>query len=126
MTICENYPEHGSLISNCPMCGAPVCCPKCCDGMRLDLESKLKIGVSIKLGSGFLDAHSNFLPPDSIITLVRGSFDHDNGLYCETQYAPSIWNEDQKEFDSIYHLFENDLSGFRDCEILEPKQKEIE
>jgi len=27
--FCEKHPDV-NLISNCPICGAPVCCPVCC------------------------------------------------------------------------------------------------
>lgn len=82
-----------------------------------ELEKKLIVGAKIKLGEKYCKEHA--CQAGEIITLVEGEFDHDNGLYSETQTAPSVWYEHQKEFDSIYHLFENDLSGFEDCEILE-------
>ena len=30
-SFCEEGHPETHLISNCPQCGAPVCCPKCCD-----------------------------------------------------------------------------------------------
>lgn len=84
------------------------------------LEKTLKVGTKIKLGE---KCCSECFPNESfksgdIIELVEGYFEYDNGLYTDTQTAPSIWNEDMKEFDSIYHMFENDLSGFLDSEVI--------
>lgn len=53
-----------------------------------------------------------------IIELIKGTFERDNGLYCYDVTAPSIWDEEEKDFDSIYHLFGNDLQRFSDCEIV--------
>lgn len=58
------------------------------------------------------------LKEGEIIILIQGQFDEYNGLYDETVYAPSIWNDEQKEFDSIYHIFGNDLGDFLDSEII--------
>lgn len=82
-----------------------------------ELEAKLIIGVKIKIGEKYADFVGT-KDAGEIVTLVQGSFDYDNGLYTETQTAPSIWNEEEKDFDSIYHLFGNDLTDFMDCEIL--------
>ena len=86
--------------------------------MVKDLEKKLTVGTKIKLGPKFCEYANNAFKPGKIIELLEGFFDFENGLYTETQTAPSIWNKDMREFDSIYHLFENDLSGFLDCEII--------
>lgn len=80
------------------------------------LESRLVVGVKIKLGRNCAEAI--FSEEGEILELVEGHFEYDNGLYTETQTAPAIWDEEAKEFHSIYHLFENDLSGFMDSEIL--------
>ena len=53
-----------------------------------------------------------------IIELIEGHFEHDNGLYTEDQTAPSIWDEKQKDFESIYHLFGNEFENFLDCEVV--------
>ena len=76
----------------------------------------LKVGDKIKIGRIFAK-HFNF-EPGEIIELIEGEFDDYNGLYNFTSFAPAIWNEEQKEFDSIYHLFGNDLENFMDCEIV--------
>lgn len=88
-----------------------------------ELEKKLIVGTKIKLGPKFCKHANDAFMPGQIIELVEGSFDFDNGLYTEIQTAPSIWNEDMKEFDSIYHVFENDLCLFMDCEIITDNQR---
>ena len=89
-----------------------------------ELESKLTVGVSIKLGKEYCKHN----PKDTgkIITLVNGYFEYDNGLYEETHECPSVWNKKLEEFDSIYHMFGNDLSGFKDCEIVDTQRKDNE
>ena len=84
------------------------------------LEAILVVGAKIKLGKKCCEHCFKSGPhkPGDIIELIKGYFDHENGLWCETVHAPSIWNEKLREFDSIYHLFENDLSGFLDSEVI--------
>ena len=84
--------------------------------MKKDLEEKLVVGTKIKIGRIYAKEH--YCTEGEIIELVEGSFDYDNGLYTEQQTAPSVWDEKQKDFDSIYHLFGNDLENFLDCEIV--------
>ncbi len=81
------------------------------------LEEKLIVGAKIKLGKDYCSGRG--FKTGEVITLVEGHFEHDNGLYTEDQTAPAFWDDGAKDFDSIYHLFENDLSGFEDCEVIE-------
>ena len=76
----------------------------------------LKIGDKIKIGKKY--SKKSYLKPGQIITLIKGFFDYYNGLYDETQVAPSIWNKYDEDYDSIYHLFGNDLEDFQDCQIV--------
>jgi len=80
-------------------------------------EEKLIVGVKIRFGKKYAKEH--YATEGEIITLVDGDFEYDNGLYTENQDCPAIWNESQKEFDSIYHLFGNDFENFLDCTIVE-------
>ncbi|WP_428739450.1 hypothetical protein [Sulfurimonas sp.] len=81
------------------------------------LKGKLNIGTKIKIGRKYAEENTHF-KEGQIIELIEGEFYYDNGLYEETQCTPSIWDEKARDFDSIYHLFENDLSGFLDCRIV--------
>lgn len=76
----------------------------------------LKVGDRIRIGKKYAKEHN--CTEGEIITLIKGIFDEYNGLFTEEKIAPSIYNEDEKEFDSIYHLFGNDLEDFMDCEVL--------
>lgn len=58
------------------------------------------------------------VPEGTELKFVDGYFDYDNGLYTETQSAPSIWDEERKEFDSCYHIFGNDYEYFLDSKIV--------
>jgi len=86
-----------------------------------ELEKLLIVGVKIKIGKKC--AEETGMDEGEIMELIEGNFEYDNGLYTSIQYCPSIF--DCGEFMSIYHLFENDLSNFLDCEIIidaEPTQ----
>lgn len=83
---------------------------------KKDLEKRLLVGTKIKLGKKYCKHTGD--EADKIITLVSGEFETDNGLYTETLTSPSVWNHDIMEFDSIYHMFGNELDEFMDCEIL--------
>lgn len=80
------------------------------------LESKLIVGARIKLGAEY--CKDSGYKAGEVITLIEGEFELENGLFTETVTAPAIWNEELREFDSIYHLFGNDLEDFADCEVL--------
>lgn len=82
-----------------------------------ELKEKLPVGTRIKIGEQYAREIGG-LNAGEIITLVEGTFEYDNGLYIQYQTAPSVWNEEDEEFDSIFHLFGNNLENFMDCEIL--------
>lgn len=82
-----------------------------------ELEELLIVGAKIKIGKEFAKENPWFNEGE-VIELVEGYFEYDNGLYTETQTAPSLWDEDAKEYDSIYHIFGNDLEDFMDCEVI--------
>lgn len=82
-------------------------------------EENLIVGAKIKIGKEYSEHCYNALKEGEVIELINGSFDCENGLYCYVEYAPAIWDEKQKDFDSIYHLFGNDFEYFLDCTIVE-------
>lgn len=82
-----------------------------------ELEEKLIVGARIQLGEHFCKDSYGWIPGE-VITLVLGSFEHDNGLYTQDDFCPAVWDEKQKDYDSIYHIFGNDLENFKDCVIL--------
>lgn len=89
--------------------------------LNKELESKLIVGTKIRIGEQYAQKIGGYIAGD-VIELVEGYFDYDNGLYCETQTAPAVWCEAQHDYDSIYHLFGNDLENFMDCKIEGGKQ----
>ena len=82
-----------------------------------DLKNQLKIGAKILIGEKYAQNSGSF-KAEQIVTLIQGTFYHYNGLFDECHECPAVWNETEKDFDSIHHLFGNDLSEFEDCEIL--------
>jgi hypothetical protein len=83
---------------------------------KTEFEEALIVGAKVRVGKQYAQEYG--FTPGEVIELVEGSFEYDNGLYISSQSAPAIYNDDQKEFDSIYHLFGNDFEHFLDCEIL--------
>lgn len=81
-----------------------------------ELEKQLVVGAKVRIGKEY--AASSGFTEGEVITLVNGSFEHENGLFTETVSSPAWWDESQRDFESIYHLWENDLSGFADCVVL--------
>lgn len=81
-------------------------------------KTNMTVGKVIKFGEEYRKKHHQEL---QYAQLIDGYFDHDNGLYTETQSAPSIYNGDEGEegFDSIYHLFGNKLEDWMDCELFD-------
>lgn len=85
------------------------------------LQERLIVGAQIRIGkkyAAYVHGGDGELTEGKIITLIEGYFDYENGLYVETQTAPSIKSPRCSDFDSIYHLFGNDLENFMDCEIV--------
>lgn len=80
------------------------------------MEDLLQIGTKIKIGKNYSLDHG--FKEGEIITLVGGEFECENGLYSYTDNCLAIWNEDCKEFDSIYHLFGNSFENWMDNEII--------
>ena len=81
---------------------------KTVDWLKKNIEPLLVVGAQIRIGGRYVKECGGFKPGE-VITLIEGYFEHDNGLYTETQTAPSIWDKDSEDYDSIYHLFGNDL-----------------
>lgn len=45
-------------------------------------------------------------------------FEEDNGLYVYTSECAGLYDEENKEAESVYHLFGNDFEYFMDCELI--------
>ena len=90
---------------------------KTVDWLKKNIEPLLVVGAQIRIGGRYVKECGGFKPGE-VITLIEGYFEHDNGLYTETQTAPSIWDKDSEDYDSIYHLFGNDLENWYDCKVI--------
>jgi len=91
-----------------------------------NLEEELLVGAKIRIGEKYAEhlGDHNGLKANEVIDLVEGQFEVDNGLYTFYEYAPSIKSRIDCEYESIYHLFGNDLETFMDCEVLKLNSKE--
>ena len=82
-----------------------------------NLQEKLISGSGIVFGKQY--CLKNNMKHDGIIYILRDcGFDDDNGGYPTTEYAPAILFDKHEEPESIFHLFENDLSEFMDCRVI--------
>ena len=81
------------------------------------LEKILVDGAIISIGKQFAEKSPQF-KAGQLITLKTVGFESDDG-FGSMQYSPAVWNETTKEWDSIYHLYENNLEGFLDCAVLD-------
>jgi len=76
-------------------------------------QMELNIGDKIKIGPKYAEKWG--WKKGEVIELIPG-------LYCQTQTAPSVWDDELKDSFSIFHLFGNDLEDFMDCELLKEKE----
>ncbi len=72
------------------------------------LASALIVGAKIRIGKEYAKCFGSLMN-GQIIELVEGHFEYDNGLYTEDQTAPAWWDAEEKDFESIYHLFGNKI-----------------
>jgi hypothetical protein len=82
------------------------------------LAAALIVGAKVKIGKEYAEKIGKFFEAGQVIELVEGHFEYDNGLYTEDQTAPSWWDAEEEDFESIYHLFGNKLEDFMDCEVV--------
>jgi len=83
--------------------------------MKKVTEDDLVVGTRIKIGEKYAAEIGRFDSGEEI-ELIEGYFERYNGLYDVQETAPSIHNG--LDYDSIYHLFGNDLEDFMDCQII--------
>lgn len=115
----------GLIQSNCSSVELDVLCEDIRALLGKQLKKSLKVGSVIKIGKIYADQSRGRFKEGEEITLIEGYFEHDNGLYTETVTAPSIpVSGEYDDFDSIYHLFGNELDNFLDCEIIPSQPNE--
>lgn len=86
---------------------------------------KIERGDSIKFGKKWCKAHKSNDLINKVVKLTPQWFEEDNGLYCYETECPGIWDEENQEADSIYHLFGNNLEDFMDCELIKGTKEDI-
>lgn len=82
---------------------------------RRKLEKLLVVGATIEYGPKYKKFSGTKL--DSV-TLVLGHFDYYDGLGYNTESCVAVWDEESDDWDSIYHLFGDELEYFMDCKII--------
>ena len=84
-------------------------------------------GDSIKFGDQYCKEFRREELRGKTIMMTPQYFEDDNGLYVYTVECAGMWDEENQEADSIYHLFGNDFEWFMDCKLIkgteEDKQK---
>jgi hypothetical protein len=83
----------------------------------------MKSGDKIKFGEKYCKKTGRLDLLNKTIMLSPQYFEEDNGLYVYEVECPGIYDSENEEADSIYHLFGNNLEGIHDCEII-PATKE--
>ncbi|MGP1715571.1 MAG: hypothetical protein ACTS9Y_00195 [Methylophilus sp.] len=81
------------------------------------LEKLLVDGAVIRIGKQYAETSTQF-EEGQLITLKSIPFELDDG-FGAVQNSPAVWNETTKEWDSIYHIWDNDLSLWADNSILD-------
>lgn len=87
---------------------------------------KINGGDSIKFGIKWCNHYGRKDLLNKTIKLTPQWFEEDNGLYSYDSCCPGIWNEEDEEADSIYHLFGNNLELIMDCKIIKGNEKDKE
>ncbi|MFY0516472.1 hypothetical protein ACOMCU_01385 [Lysinibacillus sp. UGB7] len=75
-------------------------------------------GDSVKFGEKWCEEHGRKELINQIVKFSPQWFEDDNGLYTYDVECPGIYDEVNKEADSIYHLFGNNFEKFMDCELV--------
>lgn len=83
-------------------------------------------GDSVKFGEQYCKENNREDLIGKTVKLTPQYFEEDNGLYTYYSECPGIYNEANKEADSIYHLFGNDFENFMDCELIKGTSAEKE
>lgn len=83
-------------------------------------------GDSILFGEKWCLEHGREYLTNKVIKLTPQYFEDDNGLYCFDRECPGIYDEENEESDSIYHLFGNKFERLMDCEIIKGNDSDKE
>lgn len=81
-------------------------------------------GDSVKFGEKWCKEHGREELINQTVKLTPQYFEYDNGLYTSEQECPGIYDKENQEANSIYHLFGNDLEDFMDCELIKGTEED--
>ncbi|KOS61518.1 hypothetical protein FJQ98_16205 [Lysinibacillus agricola] len=79
---------------------------------------KFECGDSIKFGEEYCKEFEREDLISKTIMMTPQYFEEDNGIYVYTSTYAGIYDKENKEAHSIYHLFGNDFEYFMDCELV--------
>lgn len=83
-------------------------------------------GDSIKFGKKWCKEHGSEELVEKTIKLTPQYFEEDNGLYTHYSECPGIYDADNDEAESIYHLFGNNFENFMDCVLIKGTEADKE
>lgn len=82
-------------------------------------------GDSVKFGEKWCREYKREELVNKVVKLTPQWFEEDNGLYTYSTECPGIYNEEDEEADSIYHLFGNKFERFMDCELIKGTAEDV-
>lgn len=83
-------------------------------------------GDTVKFGVEWCKVYRSEHLINKTVKLTPQWFEDDNGLYTYDVECPGIYDEENQEAESIYHLFGNDFENFMDCELIKGTVADIE
>lgn len=75
-------------------------------------------GDSVKFGERWCKENGREDLVNQVVKFNPQWFEVDNGLYTYETECPGIYDEENQEADSIYHLFGNNFENFMDCVLI--------
>lgn len=79
---------------------------------------EIERGDSIVLGEKYCQENSREDLNGKTVKLTPQYFEDENGIYSYFNEYPGVYNEENEEAESIYHLFRNNFENFKDCELI--------
>lgn len=81
-------------------------------------------GDSVKFGQEWCIQYGREELVNQTVKLTPQYFEDDNGLYTFERECPGIYDKENEEADSIYHLFGNNFEKFMDCELIKGTEED--
>lgn len=85
----------------------------------------MKSGDKIKFGEQYCKEERREDLLGQTIMLTPQLFEEDNGLTTYFSEAPGIYDVEEQEADSIYHLFGDYLENVHDCEVIPATEEDL-